>query len=65
MNPHRRFEALVMPHLGAAYNLARWLTRDPDDAEDVVQDACIRALRYVDSLQGGPHRAQPAGGVAR
>ena len=39
-----------MPHLGAAYNLARWLARDGHDAEDIVQDACIRALRYIDSL---------------
>lgn len=52
MTPHRRFESLVLPHLDAAYNLARWLARDPHDAEDVVQDACMRALRYVDSLHG-------------
>jgi RNA polymerase sigma-70 factor (ECF subfamily) len=48
----RRFEDLVLPHLDAAYNLARWLAREPHDAEDVVQDACIRALKYLDSLQG-------------
>jgi RNA polymerase sigma-70 factor (ECF subfamily) len=48
----RRFEHLVLPHLDAAYNLARWLAREPHDAEDVVQDACIRALKYLDSLQG-------------
>jgi RNA polymerase sigma-70 factor (ECF subfamily) len=48
----RRFEELVLPHLDAAYNLARWLAREPHDAEDVVQDACIRALRYLDSLHG-------------
>ena len=52
-----RFEALVVPHLDAAYNLARWLTRDVNDAEDVVQDACVRALRYLDSLNGGSARA--------
>ena len=51
-----RFNALVLPHLDAAYNLARWLTRDAYDAEDVVQDACVRALKYVDSLQGGDAR---------
>jgi RNA polymerase sigma-70 factor, ECF subfamily len=48
-----RFEAVVLPHLDAAYNLARWLTRDPHDAEDVVQDACVRALRYLASLRDG------------
>jgi len=53
----RRFEALVMPHLDAAYNLARWLTRDTHDAEDVVQDACVRALKYVASVERGDARA--------
>ena len=53
MPDRNRFDALVLPHLDAAYNLARWLTRDTYDAEDVVQDACVRALKYVDSLQGG------------
>jgi RNA polymerase sigma factor (sigma-70 family) len=57
VSAHGRFEREVMPHLDAAYNLARWLTRDPDDAEDVVQDACMRALRYVDSLRGGGGKA--------
>ncbi len=52
-----RFEELVLPHLDAAYNLARWLARDPHDAEDVVQDACIRALKYVGSLHGKNPRA--------
>ena len=52
-----RFEALVLPHLDAAYNLARWLARDPHDAEDVVQDACVRALKYVGSLHGANPRA--------
>jgi len=46
-----------MPHLDAAYNLARWLTRDAHDAEDVVQDACVRALKYVHSLHGSDARA--------
>jgi RNA polymerase sigma-70 factor (ECF subfamily) len=47
-----RFEELVLPHLDAAHNLARWLTRNPDDAEDVVQEACVRALKYIDALRG-------------
>ena len=53
----RRFEALVLPHLNAGYNLARWLAREPHDAEDVVQDACIRAFKYLDALQGDDARA--------
>ena len=52
MSDENRFKALVLPHLDAAYNLARWLTRNADDAEDVVQDACVRALKYVDTLRG-------------
>jgi RNA polymerase sigma-70 factor (ECF subfamily) len=52
-----RFEEVVLPHLDAAHNLARWLTRNPDDAEDVVQEACVRALKYIDSLQGTSARA--------
>jgi RNA polymerase sigma-70 factor (ECF subfamily) len=51
-----RFDALVLPHLDAAYNLARWLTRDAYDAEDVVQDACVRALKYMGSLEGADAR---------
>ena len=47
------FERAVLPHLGAAYNLARWLTRNEADAEDVVQEACLRALRYFDGLSDG------------
>jgi RNA polymerase sigma-70 factor (ECF subfamily) len=48
----RDFEALVLPHLNAAYNLARWLVRDSDVAEDLVQDACLRAFRYFAALHG-------------
>jgi len=51
-----RFDALVLPHLDAGYNLARWLTRDTYDAEDVVQDACVRALKYMGSLEGADAR---------
>ena len=57
MSQHTRFEQQVLPHLDAAYNLARWLTRDVNDAEDVVQDACLRALKYVDSLNDNGARA--------
>jgi RNA polymerase sigma-70 factor (ECF subfamily) len=48
----RRFELLAMPHLDAAYNLARWLTRNDHDAQDVVQEALVRALRYIEGLRG-------------
>jgi RNA polymerase sigma-70 factor (ECF subfamily) len=54
---HARFEQLVMPHLGAGYNLARWLARDASDAEDIVQDACLRAMKYIDSLNRADARA--------
>jgi RNA polymerase sigma-70 factor (ECF subfamily) len=47
-----RFERLALPHLDAAYNLARWLTRDDHDAQDVVQEACLRAMRYFGSFRG-------------
>src|SRR5580704_655835 len=48
----RRFEAQALPHLDAAYNLARWLARPPLDADDVVQDAFLRAWRAFDTLRG-------------
>jgi RNA polymerase sigma-70 factor (ECF subfamily) len=48
---------MVLPHLDAGYNLARWLTRNVNDSEDVVQDACVRALKYVGSLRDGDARA--------
>lgn len=48
----RRFERMVLPHLDAAYNLARWLTRNDHDASDVVQEAMLRALRYFHAMRG-------------
>lgn len=50
--PDASFEAVVLPHLDAAYNLARWLVRDAAAAEDVVQDAMVRALTYFPSFRG-------------
>jgi RNA polymerase sigma-70 factor (ECF subfamily) len=52
-----RFEAIVLPHLDAAYNLARWLLRNRTDAEDVAQDAVIRAFRAFGSYRSGNARA--------
>ncbi len=52
----RRFELLAMPHLDAAFNLARWLTGNTADAEDVVQDAYLRAFRYLDAFRGDNFR---------
>jgi RNA polymerase sigma-70 factor, ECF subfamily len=51
-----RFAAQVLPYLDAAYNLARWLARDPGDAQDVVQEAMLRALHYFDGFHGGDAR---------
>jgi RNA polymerase sigma factor (sigma-70 family) len=50
------FEGVVLPHLDAAYNLARWLARDDADAQDVVQEALLRAFRYYSSFHGGDAR---------
>jgi len=52
-----RFEQAVLPHLDAAYNLARWLTRNEQDAQDVTQESFLRAFRFFDGYQGGNMRA--------
>jgi RNA polymerase sigma-70 factor (ECF subfamily) len=56
-NRSKRFEEIFAVHLDAAYNLARWLTRDDSNAEDVVQEACLRAFKFIDSFHGGNGRA--------
>ena len=57
MSGRTRFEETVLPHLDAGYNLARWLTHNPHDAEDVLQEACLRALKYIGALVGADARA--------
>jgi RNA polymerase sigma-70 factor (ECF subfamily) len=52
-----RFEQAVLPHLDAAHNLARWLTQNDQDAQDVTQEACLRAFRFFEGYQGGNMRA--------
>ena len=52
-----RFEQVVLPHLDAAYNLARWLTHNDGDAEDVVQEAYLRAFKFFGGYHGGDSRA--------
>jgi RNA polymerase sigma-70 factor (ECF subfamily) len=52
----RKFEDAVMPHLDAAFNYARWLTKNEADAEDLVQEACVRAMRFLASLRDGSAR---------
>jgi RNA polymerase sigma-70 factor, ECF subfamily len=51
------FEQTVLPHLDAAYNLARWLTRNKQDSEDVVQEAYLRACRFFPGFRGGDARS--------
>ena len=56
MDAQRSFEKLALPHMEAAYNLAYWLTRSEPDAEDVVQEAYLRAYRAFDTLSGSDIR---------
>jgi RNA polymerase sigma-70 factor (ECF subfamily) len=49
----QKFEAQALPHLDAAYNLARWPARSPADADDIVQDAMLRAFRGFDGFRSG------------
>ena len=53
----RLFEDAMLPHLRAAHNLARWIVKSPQDAEDLVQEAYIKAFRYFDGFQGGNSQA--------
>jgi RNA polymerase sigma-70 factor (ECF subfamily) len=60
MDPARKlalFEQSIVPHLNAAYNLARWLTRNSHDAEDLVQEAYLRAFRAFETFQGQDGKA--------
>lgn len=56
MSEFHNFEEIALPHITAAYNLARWLTRNTDDAEDVVQEAYLRAFKFFDTFRGGDCR---------
>ncbi len=59
LDPNKRleFERLVLPHLDAAHNLARWLVRHPHDAQELAQDAIARAVRFFGNFRGGNARA--------
>ena len=52
-----RFEQTILPHIDAAYNLARWIINNDQDAEDIVQESFLRAQKYFNSFQGGNSRS--------
>jgi len=52
-----QFERIVLPHLDAAYNLARWLAGNDHDAADIAQEACVRAFRFIGGHRGGDARS--------
>src|SRR5215813_11719345 len=56
-DPQAQFEQIVMPHLDAAYNLARWLAGNDHDAKDIAQEACLRAFRFLGGFRGGNSRS--------
>jgi RNA polymerase sigma-70 factor (ECF subfamily) len=56
-NAPSTFDQMILPHLSAAYNLARWLIGNDRDAEDVTQDACLRAFKFFSGFRGGDPRA--------
>src|SRR5258708_1921968 len=60
----KRFEEIFATHLDAAYNYAHWLTRDARNAEDVVQEACLRAFKFLDSFRGDREDSPRHGDVA-
>jgi len=57
LDERARFEQIVLPHLDAAFNLARWMLRSRADAEDVAQEALLRAYRFFGGFHGGDARA--------
>jgi RNA polymerase sigma-70 factor (ECF subfamily) len=57
MSRAENFERIMLPHLDAAHNLARWLTRNDQDAQDMVQEAYLRAFRFFDGYRGGDGKA--------
>jgi RNA polymerase sigma-70 factor (ECF subfamily) len=57
MEEQLKFEQIVLPHLDAAYNLARWLAGNDHDAEDIAQEACVRAFRFLGNYRGSNDRA--------
>src|SRR5947209_15192228 len=56
-DPQVQFEQVVVPHLDAAYNLARWLAGNDHDAEDIAQEASLRAFRFLSGFRGGNSRS--------